>query len=197
MYVEHHPDLSRCPLLHKSLQPPICITDLQGSDTTWELRMVEHWHTSCAWMFQAWVTAWRHSMPTAMCQTPPILALADFLVLQAVILKVFFSCVWNAQHLQNNCFFLLVISQVINYDRLHHTDDHAWNEHTNITCMSRVSSINSHASSDVMEKQLLILNHFQTPQEGNPLEENVSKPTEIIEWEDIRVQTTAVCLPQT
>ena len=33
-----HLDLSRCPLLHKSLQPP-CVTDLQGSDTTWELRM--------------------------------------------------------------------------------------------------------------------------------------------------------------
>ena len=29
---------SRCPLLHKSLQPP-CITDWKGSDTTWELRM--------------------------------------------------------------------------------------------------------------------------------------------------------------
>ena len=33
-----HLDLSRCPLLHKSLQPP-CITDCKGSDTTWELRM--------------------------------------------------------------------------------------------------------------------------------------------------------------
>ena len=33
-----HLDLSTCPLVHKSLQPP-CITDLQGSDTTWELRM--------------------------------------------------------------------------------------------------------------------------------------------------------------
>ena len=31
-YREWHLDLSRCPLLHKSLQP--CITDLQGSDTT-------------------------------------------------------------------------------------------------------------------------------------------------------------------
>ena len=30
-----HLDLSRCPLLNKSLQP----TDIQGSDTTWELRM--------------------------------------------------------------------------------------------------------------------------------------------------------------
>ena len=47
-----HLDLSRCPLLHKSLQPPswsikvyiaaqkfATSTDLQGSDTTWELRM--------------------------------------------------------------------------------------------------------------------------------------------------------------
>ena len=33
-----HLDLSRCPLLHKSLQPS-CITDCTGSDTTWELMM--------------------------------------------------------------------------------------------------------------------------------------------------------------
>ena len=33
-----HLDLSRCPLLHKRLQPP-CIMDCKGNDTTWELRM--------------------------------------------------------------------------------------------------------------------------------------------------------------
>ena len=37
-----HFDLSRCPLLHKSLQPP-CITDCKGSDTTWELRITAGW----------------------------------------------------------------------------------------------------------------------------------------------------------
>ena len=46
-----HLDLSRCPLLHKSLQP----TDWKGSDTTWELRMwldMFYWYPNNGWTGQ-------------------------------------------------------------------------------------------------------------------------------------------------
>ena len=52
--VKYHLALSRCPLLHKRLQPPVNITDC---DITWELKMAEY-----IWLVYVTFLNWKYSL---------------------------------------------------------------------------------------------------------------------------------------